>query len=91
MMLAACRCAGSYSCIGKLLLAGGTDADWPGRRGRPWKAGIATSAGKESNLPEGSSFGKRLPKGGTIGKQLPAGGTIGKQQMLTAALTGRIS
>ena len=77
--------------IGKLLLAGGTDADWPGRRGRPWKAGIATSAGKESNLPEGSSFGKRLPKGGTIGKQLPAGGTIGKQQMLTAALTGRIS
>ena len=52
-----------------------------GRRGRPWEAGIATSAGKESNLPEGSSFGK----------QLPAGGTIGKQQMLTAALTGRIS
>ena len=30
-----------------------------GRRGRPWKAGIATSAGKESNLPEGSSFGKQ--------------------------------
>ena len=44
-----------------------------GRRGRPWEAGIATSAGKESNLPEGSSFGKRLPEGSTIGKQLPAG------------------
>ena len=81
MMLAACRCAGSYSCIRKLLLAGGTDANWQGRRGRPWDAGIATSAGKESNLPEGSS----------IGKQLPAGSTIGKQQMLTAALTGRIA
>ena len=46
-------------------------AAWPGRRGRPWKAGIATSAGKESNLPAGSN--------------------IGKQQMLTAALTGRIT
>ena len=59
-----------------------------GRRGRPWEAGIATSAGKESNLPEGSSFGKRLPKGGTIGKQLPAGSTIGKQ--LPAGVIGRM-
>ena len=59
MMLAACRCAGSYSCIGKLLLARGTDANWQGRRGRPWEAGIATSAGKESNLPAGSNIGKQ--------------------------------
>ena len=33
-------------------------------RGRPCK---------ESNLPEGSSFGKQLPAGSTIGKQLPEG------------------
>ena len=30
-----------------------------GRRGRPWKAGIATSAGKGSNLPAGSTIGKQ--------------------------------
>ena len=66
MMLAACRCAGSYSCIGKLLLAGCTDADW---QGAPWEAGIATSAGKESNLPAGSTIGKQLPAG-VIGRMV---------------------
>ena len=60
----------------------------PGRRGRPWEAGIATSAGKESNLPAGSTIGKRLPKGGTIGKQLPEGSTIGKQ--LPEGVIGRM-
>ena len=37
------------------------------------------------------SIGKQLPAGSTFGKQLPEGSTIGKQQMLTAALTGRIT
>ena len=60
----------------------------PGRRGRPWEAGIATSAGKESNLPEESSFGKRLPAGAPSGSNLPAGSTIGKQ--LPAGVIGRM-
>ena len=60
----------------------------PGRRGRPWKAGIATSAGKESNLPAGSTFGKQLPEGSSFGKQLPAGSNIGKQ--LPAGVIGRM-
>ena len=33
-----------------------------GRRGRPWEAGTATSSGKASNLPEGSTIGKQARK-----------------------------
>ena len=40
-----------------------------GRRGRLSEAGIATSAGKESNLPEGSIIGKQLPAG-VIGRMV---------------------
>ena len=35
---------------------------WQGRRGREWEAGTATSTGKESTLPEGSTIGKQARK-----------------------------
>ena len=58
--------AGRGAAVAEMLLA------W-GRRRRPWKAGTATSSGKASNLPEGSTIGKTLQAGAlqrrAIGKQ----------------------
>ena len=91
MMLAACRCAGSYSCIRKLLLAGGTDADW---QRAPWKTMGNGNRNKrrQGKQPAGrEQLREEAASRSTIGKQLPAGSTIGKQQMLTATLTGRIT
>ena len=58
--------------IGKMLLAGEPwKSCWQGRlgrvagrgrRGREWEAGTATSTGKASNLPEGSTIGKQARK-----------------------------
>ena len=60
------RAAGRGAAVAEMLLA------W-GRRRRPWKAGTATSSGKASNLPEGSTIGKTLQAGAlqrrAIGKQ----------------------
>ena len=73
MMLAACRCAGSYSCIGKLLLAGCTDADW---QGAPWKTVGSGNRNKrrQGKQPAGKEqLREAAASRSTIGKQLPAG------------------
>ena len=50
-----------------------------GCRGREWEAGTATSSGKASNLPEGSTIGKTLPARGAAVAGALQRSTIGKQ------------
>ena len=57
--------------------------------GRPWEAGIATSAGKESNLPEGSIIGKQ-PAGREHHREAAAGRGDRKNGLVVSQCLGKL-